>query len=99
MLPNDEPGSLERLLSDNDSMATELQAFRDKLAEALGRELALRQEVEKLRGALSFYGDHLSYGRGLVRFEGTRPDVMKDNGGLARRVLQQTAQKGIEDDR
>jgi hypothetical protein len=68
----------------------ECEDIMDKAADEIER---LRQEVEKLRGTLSFYGDHLSYGRGLVRFEGTRPDVMKDNGGLARRVLQQTADR------
>lgn len=47
----------------------------------------LRDEIERLRAALSFYGDYLSYGRGKIRFEGERPEVMKDNGKLARAAL------------
>lgn len=45
-------------------------------------------DIARLRAALSFYGDHASYGRGRIRFEGERPEVMKDNGKLARRTLE-----------
>lgn len=45
----------------------------------------LQGQNERLRAALSFYGDHLSYGQ--ARFEGPIPDVIKDGGRLARRVL------------
>jgi len=48
----------------------------------------LRVEIERLRAALSFYGDYLSYGRGKIRFEGERPKVMKDNGKQARAALE-----------
>lgn len=50
----------------------------------LGR---LRAEVERLRAALSFYGDHLSYGKGRYVIEGTVPEVVEDGGKLARRAL------------
>lgn len=55
---------------------------------------AAADEIERLRAALSFYGDHLSYGR--ARFEGKVPEVIKDGGRVARQALTSPALESHE---
>jgi len=60
----------------------------DDIRETEGAMEKAAEEIDILRAALSFYGDYLSYGS--CRFEGPMPEVMKDNGKLARRCLENT---------